>query len=68
MFELIADITAQKVYDMDNHMFNWIGVAITVVSLFVAIATIYDSVREKRSFDNFEKEISKQNDKVDCNK
>lgn len=66
MFILTAgtNITPEKVYQMDDHMFNWIGVAITIVSLFVAIATIYNSVREKRSFDNFEKEISKQNDKI----
>ena len=60
-----TSLTPEKVYQMDEHMFNWIGVAITIVSLFVAIATVYDSVREKRSFDNFEKEISKQHDKIE---
>lgn len=60
-----ANITPEKVYQMDDHMFNWIGVAITIVSLFVAIATIYDSIREKKSFDNFDKKINNQKDKID---
>lgn len=60
-----TSLTPERVYQMDEHMFNWIEVAITIVSLLVAIITIYNSAREKKSFDNFEKKISKQNDKIE---
>lgn len=58
MFGLIADIVAQKVYDMDNHMFNWIGIAITILSIVIGVITLITAIIGFFSFKNMRKEIN----------
>ena len=65
MFELIADITAQKVYDMDNHMFNWITAAITILSIIIAVITLIAAIAGFFSFKNMGKKIDSSKKAID---
>lgn len=57
MTKLIVNISANQVYDMDNHMFNWIAIAISILSGLIAIVTIGVAIYGLISFKNFKKQI-----------
>lgn len=67
MFGLIADIAVQKVYDMDNHMFNWIGIAITILSIVIGVITLITAIAGFFSFKNMRKEINKNKKEINKN-
>lgn len=58
MFNLIASISAEKVYQMDDHMFNWIGNEISVLSILVALIAFVAPVIGFISFKRTKKEIN----------
>lgn len=64
MFILTVSITPEEVYRMDEHMFNWIGNAITILSIVIAVITIIIAIAGWFSFNNIKKEISNANGKV----
>lgn len=63
MTKLIVNISANQVYDMDNHMFNWIAIAISILSGFIAIVTIGVAIYGLISFKNFKKQIEELENK-----
>lgn len=63
MTKLIVNISANQVYDMDNHMFNWIAIAISILSGLIAIVTIGVAIYELISFKNFKKQIEELENK-----
>lgn len=63
MTKLIVNISANQVYDMDNHMFNWIAIAISILSGLIAIVTIGVAIYGLISFKNFKKQIEELENK-----
>lgn len=63
MTKLIVNISANQVYDMDNHMFNWIAIAISILSGLIAIVTIGVAIYGLISFKNFKKLIEELENK-----
>lgn len=63
MTKLIVNISANQVYDMDNHMFNWITIAISILSGLIAIVTIGVAIYGLISFKNFKKQIEELENK-----
>lgn len=63
MTKLIVNISANQVYDMDNHMFNWIAIAILILSGLIAIVTIGVAIYGLISFKNFKKQIEELENK-----
>ena len=63
MTKLIVNISANQVYDMDNHMFNWIAIAISILSGLIAIVAIGVAIYGLISFKNFKKQIEELENK-----
>lgn len=67
MFGLIASISAEKVYQMDDHVFNWIGDILSVLALVATVATIFGGIslyRFRKRIQKVEEDQKNNNNKI----
>lgn len=58
MINLIASVSAQEVYNMDNHIYNVISIAISILSILIGIIAIVAGVYGWMTFSNLKNRIS----------
>lgn len=58
MINLIASVSAQEIYNMDNHMYSGISIAISILSILIGIIAIVAGVYGWMTFQNLKKRMS----------
>lgn len=58
MINLIASVSAQEIYNMDNHMYSGISIAISILSVLIGIIAIVAGVYGWMTFQNLKKRMN----------
>lgn len=58
MINLIASVSAQEIYNMDNHMYNVISIAVSILSVLIGIIAIVAGVYGWMTFHNLKKRMN----------
>ena len=58
MINLIAGVSAQEIYNMDNHMYSVISIAVSILSVLIGIIAIVAGVYGWMTFHNLKKRMN----------
>lgn len=67
MFSLIANISANKIYQMDDHVYNVISTSVEILSGLIGVTALIVGVYGLFTFFNVNKRMKNQDDKLEDN-